>query len=77
MLALLNLHIMSEKPLATSLKNCISIYASLLPTEKYRTLFSIGHVLQYSPHNVLLHKLVVKDGAIGEVVSMEDTEPVG
>lgn len=40
-------------------------------------IFSVGHVLRYSPHNTLLRKLLLHDQAIGEVVSIEHTEPVG
>jgi predicted dehydrogenase len=42
-----------------------------------QAVFSIGHVLRYSPHNMLLRKLVVQDGVIGEVLSVVHTEPVG
>jgi predicted dehydrogenase len=38
---------------------------------------SIGHVLRYSPHNKLLRQLLLHDQVIGEVVSIEHTEPVG
>jgi predicted dehydrogenase len=40
-------------------------------------IFSIGHVLRYSPHNKLLRKLLLHDQVIGEIVSIEHTEPVG
>jgi predicted dehydrogenase len=40
-------------------------------------IFSVGHVLRYSPHNKLLRKLLLQDRVIGEVVSIEHTEPVG
>ncbi|RLL99862.1 hypothetical protein CFD26_108258 [Aspergillus turcosus] len=40
-------------------------------------IFSIGHVLRYSPHNILLRKLLLLDRAIGDIVSLEHTEPVG
>ena len=78
-IASLNLHIMSEKPLATTLKDCLSIYSSLRPRnqEPPKALFSIGHVLHYSPHNMLLRKLLLEDCAIGEILSIEHTEPVG
>ena len=78
-IAPLGLHIMSEKPLATTLQDCISIYKALKPpqSEPVKTIFSIGHVLRYSPHNMLLRKLVLEDHAIGEVLSIEHTEPVG
>ncbi len=40
-------------------------------------IFSIGHVLRYSPHNRLLRELLLRDKCIGEVVSIEHTEPIG
>lgn len=78
-LSSLDLHIMSEKPLATNLGDCLKIYRSLQPdpTQKHSRVFSIGHVLHYSPHNILLQKLLLEDEAIGEVISIEHTEPVG
>lgn len=79
-LAPLGLHIMCEKPLATSLEDCVSIYKSLLPNLPDTTpskVFSIGHVLRYSPHNMLLRKLLLEDKVIGEIMSINHTEPVG
>ena len=78
-LAPLNLHIMCEKPLASNLEDCVAIYKSLLPdpTAKPSKLFSIGHVLRYSPHNMLLRKLLLEDKVIGEVMAINHTEPVG
>jgi predicted dehydrogenase len=40
-------------------------------------IFSIGHVLRYNPHNQLLRTLLLHDKVIGEIVSIEHTEPVG
>ena len=79
-LAPLGLHIMCEKPLATSLDDCVSIYKSLLPDLPNTTpskIFSIGHVLRYSPHNMLLRKLLLEDRVIGDIMSVNHTEPVG
>ncbi|MCJ1431424.1 hypothetical protein MMC27_000777 [Xylographa pallens] len=78
-LAPLGMHIMSEKPLATTLNDCLAIYRSLkTPSlEQPQAVFSIGHVLRYSPHNMLLRKLLLEDGIIGDVISIEHTEPVG
>lgn len=91
-LAPLGLHIMCEKPLATNLADCLTIYDALSPpavptqpTDRRRhrsrtpssSLFSIGHVLRYSPHNVLLRRLLLHDRAIGDILSIEHTEPVG
>ena len=78
-LAPLGLHIMSEKPLATTLDDCLKIYRCLQPpgTNTPSRVFSIGHVLRYSPHNMLLRKLLLEDQVIGDVLSIEHTEPVG
>ena len=79
-LAPLGLHIMSEKPLATTLNDCLKIYLSLCPDGPHsqpRTIFGIGHVLRYSPHNMLLRELLLEDQVVGEIISIEHTEPVG
>lgn len=76
----LGLHMLCEKPLATSLKDTLDIYASLRRSWDElgkATVFGIGHVLRYSPHNILLRKLLREEEVIGEVVSIEHTEPVG
>ncbi|KAE8355212.1 hypothetical protein BDV28DRAFT_155616 [Aspergillus coremiiformis] len=85
-LAPLQLHILCEKPLALSLSDCLTVYRTLLSEEKRdkpsfsyspSTIFSIGHVLRYSPHNILLRRLLLEDGVIGDIVSLEHCEPVG
>lgn len=79
-LAPLGLHIMCEKPLATTLDDCVAIYRSMLstgPESAPSRIFSIGHVLRYSPHNMLLRKLLLEDKVVGEIMSIEHTEPVG
>lgn len=83
-LAPLQLHILCEKPLALSLQDCLTVYRALQPPEgpekKPRspsTIFSIGHVLRYSPHNTLLRKILLEDQVIGDIVSLEHCEPVG
>lgn len=75
----LKLHIMAEKPLATTLNDCISIYRSLKPSKgnPQETIFSVGHVLRYSPHNRFLREILTKESVIGEILSIEHTEPVG
>lgn len=70
------LHIMCEKPLATRLKDCTRMYKALLPSIEERV-FGICHVLRYSPHNMLLRRLVREEGVVGDVLSVEHTEPVG
>jgi predicted dehydrogenase len=76
----LNLHILSEKPLATTLDDCLRIYASVLPHDRISpptALFAVGHILRYSPHTVLLRKILLEDEIIGEITSIEHSEPVG
>jgi predicted dehydrogenase len=74
------LHIMCEKPLATTLEDCIKMHKALESNKVaggQQAVFSIGHVLRYSPHNMLLRKLVVQDRVIGDILSVVHTEPVG
>ncbi|KAI1763604.1 NAD(P)-binding protein [Hypoxylon sp. FL1150] len=75
-LAPLNLHIMCEKPLATTLDDCVDMYRALAPLQPTKV-FSVGHVLRYSPHNMLLRKLLLEDRVIGDILSVVHTEPVG
>ncbi|KAI0144647.1 streptomycin biosynthesis protein StrI [Xylariaceae sp. FL1272] len=74
---LLKLHVLCEKPIATTLQDCQDIYISLGGGKTPQTIFSTGHVLRYSPHNMLLRKLLLEDRLIGELISLEHTEPVG
>ncbi|EZF29449.1 NAD binding Rossmann fold oxidoreductase [Trichophyton interdigitale] len=80
-IAPLNLHIMCEKPLALSLKDILLASKAITdasPTSPLPSkIFSIGHVLRYSPHNQLLRRLLLTDRVIGDVISLEHTEPVG
>ncbi|KAJ1334113.1 myo-inositol 2-dehydrogenase-like protein [Microdochium nivale] len=99
-LAPLGLHIMCEKPLATTLDDCVGMYRALAPHQDDK-IFSVCHVLRYSPHNMMLRSLLFGDGkngaelplddpkeegeqegatrrgAIGEILSIHHTEPVG
>lgn len=74
-LAPLGLHVLCEKPLALSLGDCLAIQSSL--GQYPPRIISIGHVLRYSPHNILLRKLVCDEQVVGEIVSVEHTEPIG
>jgi predicted dehydrogenase len=79
-LAPLGLHIMCEKPLATSVEDCVGILGSVTKGWEgmgRQTVFGIGHVLRYSPQNMMLRRLVREEGRVGQVVSVEHTEPVG
>ncbi|RSM11356.1 hypothetical protein CDV31_006794 [Fusarium ambrosium] len=75
-LAPLGLHIMCEKPLACSLQDCLDMYNALRPSRASKV-FSIGHVLRYSPHNMMLRRLLLEERVIGDILSVVHTEPVG
>lgn len=74
-LAPLGLHVLCEKPLATTLADCLRIQRAI--NSGPQSIFAIGHVLRYSPHNMMLRHLVMDERAIGDVISLEHTEPVG
>lgn len=79
-LAPLGLHTMCEKPLATGLDDCIDILGTVAREWEIlgrKTVFGIAHVLRCSPHNVMLRKLVREDRVVGDVISVEHTEPIG
>lgn len=75
-LAELDLHIMCEKPLSTNMDDCLAMYKAVKPLNGSK-IFSIGHVLRYSPHNLMLRKLLVDEQVIGPINSVVHTEPVG
>jgi len=71
------LHIMCEKPLATTLEDCVELYRALQSNRNAageQLVFSIGHVLRYSPHNMMLRKLLLEDRVIGDILSIVHTE---
>jgi predicted dehydrogenase len=79
-LAPLGLHVMCEKPLATTLDDCITILGAVKDSWKTlgkQTIFGIGHVLRYSPQNMLLRRIVRDEKVVGDIISVEHTEPVG
>jgi predicted dehydrogenase len=63
-------HVFCEKPLATSLEDCVAIREA---AEKAGRIFSFGLVLRYSPHYQKLHELVAA-GTIGDIISFEFNE---
>ncbi len=63
-------HVFCEKPLATSLEDCLAIRAT---QERTGRKFFIGFTLRYSPHYVRIKQLL-DDGAIGQLISMEFNE---
>jgi predicted dehydrogenase len=64
-----------DHQLANRLNDCLQIQKSIEAGPQ--SIFAIGHVLRYSPHNMLLRNLVREKHVIGDVLSLEHTEPVG
>ncbi|KAF8462956.1 hypothetical protein BDZ91DRAFT_321471 [Kalaharituber pfeilii] len=68
-------HLFSEKPLTSSLPSLFRLHAALGP--QLPIIFSIGHVLRYSSLLLTLKKLLCEDEAIGSIIHIDWTEPVG
>ena len=66
-------HVLLEKPMAPTAAECRQIVEAV---EKAGVLFSVCHVLRYTPYTRKL-KEIVDSGTIGEVVSIERLEPIG
>ncbi|KAF2453297.1 hypothetical protein BDY21DRAFT_402319 [Lineolata rhizophorae] len=71
-------HVLCEKPVDGSWEGCGRVWRALTSGPKGQdVLFGVCHVLRYSPHNRMLRELVLGRDAVGEVLSVEHTEPVG
>jgi len=66
-------HILLEKPMATSESECRQIIATV---EKTGIIFSVCHVLRYTPFTKKL-KSLIGSKIIGEIVNIQHLEPVG
>jgi predicted dehydrogenase len=72
-LALKGYHILLEKPMAITRDDCAAIADAV---SKAGVLFAVCHVLRYTPCNRKIKQLL-ESGAIGDVVNITHTEPVG
>lgn len=66
-------HILCEKPMATSLKDCIMIEEAI---KKSGIIFGMGHVMRYSPYSQEISK-IVRSGVLGKLINLVQVEPVG
>jgi predicted dehydrogenase len=66
-------HILLEKPLSPSEEECRKIVKAV---EDNGVIFSVCHVLRYTQYTTKL-KSLLKDGVIGDIVTMQHLEPVG
>jgi len=66
-------HILCEKPMATSIDDCIKMEAAV---KKAGIIFGMGHVLRYSPYNKAVSEIVLS-GQLGQLINVVHIEPVG
>ena len=66
-------HILLEKPMAPTAKECKQITKTVKDND---TIFGVCFVLRYTPFTVKL-KEIIESGAIGEIVSIQNLEQVG
>ncbi len=66
-------HILLEKPMAPSKEECAQIVEAAKASKK---IFAVCHVLKYTPFARKI-KEVLDSGAIGDLVSLDQIEPVG
>ncbi|CAG8527788.1 2578_t:CDS:10 [Ambispora gerdemannii] len=69
----LGYHILLEKPMAVTLEDCRLITEAVIQNE---ITFAVGHVLRYTPHNILI-KRIIESGILGDIVNIQHMEPVG
>lgn len=66
-------HLLLEKPMATTPEDCRKIAAAC---DAAGVMLCVCHVLRYAPMNRRISELI-QMGAIGDVISINHTEPVG
>lgn len=66
-------HVFCEKPLATTIEDCIAIRDAAARTQRQ---FVIGFTLRFSPHYRAIRKLL-DEGVVGRLTTMEFSETLG
>ncbi|KAG1751376.1 uncharacterized protein EDB91DRAFT_603265 [Suillus paluster] len=66
-------HILCEKPMATSLQDCLDMEKAV---KNAGIIFGIGHVLRYSSYNMAVTK-VIRSGQLGNLINAVHIVPVG
>ena len=63
-------HIMCEKPMATSVQDCVRMLRDVTSPPMEGKVFAIGHVMRYSPYNVAIRK-IIDSGILGDIVDLQ------
>ncbi|EAU84284.2 streptomycin biosynthesis protein StrI [Coprinopsis cinerea okayama7 len=66
-------HILCEKPMATTLEECIAMEHEI---KKANVIFGMGHVLRYSPYTKAITE-IIRSGSLGRLINIVHVEPVG
>ncbi|CAA7259546.1 unnamed protein product [Cyclocybe aegerita] len=66
-------HILCEKPMATSIQDCIKMQTAVTTAG---IIFGMGHVMRYSPYSREITE-IVRSSALGELINVVQVEPVG
>ncbi|KAJ3729006.1 hypothetical protein DFJ43DRAFT_1156564 [Lentinula guzmanii] len=66
-------HILCEKPMATTMEDCIKIEEAI---DEAGIIFGMGHVMRYSPYSQEITK-IVQSGTLGQLINIVQVEPVG
>ncbi|KAI5299400.1 hypothetical protein KEM56_003277 [Ascosphaera pollenicola] len=70
----LGYHILCEKPMATSVTDCVQMFRNVTEVREQR-IFGIGHGT-YAPYKLAV-KEIIDSGALGEIINIQHIEPVG
>lgn len=63
-------HIMCEKPMATSVQDCVEMLRDVTSEPMEGKIFAIGHVMRYSPYNVAIRE-IIDSGVLGDIVDVQ------
>jgi predicted dehydrogenase len=61
---------MCEKPMATTVQDCVRMLQDVTSPAMEGKVFAIGHVMRYSPYNVAIRK-IIDSGALGDIVDLQ------
>ena len=61
---------MCEKPMATSVQDCVRMLRDVTSPSMEGKVFAIGHVMRYSPYNVAIRK-IIDSGVLGDIVDLQ------
>lgn len=61
---------MCEKPMATSIGDCVSMLRDVTSESMNGKVFAVGHVMRYSPYNVAVRE-IIDSGVLGDIVDVQ------